>query len=50
MRTNTQIFPTKKITLRFSMSGVNLEGGEKKERKKKKTSQVIIHSSHLNTR
>jgi hypothetical protein len=35
MRTNTQIFPTKKTTLRFSMSCVNLEGGERKEREKK---------------
>jgi hypothetical protein len=40
MRTNTQIFPTKKTTLRFSMSSVNLEGGEKKERKKKKNISI----------
>jgi hypothetical protein len=36
MRTNTQIFPTKKTPLIFSRSSVNLEGGEKKEREKKK--------------
>jgi hypothetical protein len=46
MRTDTKIFQTKGIALKFSMSGANYEKGEKKKKKKASNNNLTITSKH----